>query len=115
MAALTFAHQVLGIVDMADHAARESQQRRQLRFTLLTNSENVLRQQICQMIRTNLEDIGVVAETPAAQVVDFGCGTGRLAIGMARAGFRPPRPVTFARRILRSSRRRIGGISRSAY
>ena len=30
--------------------------------------------------------LAVVDERPASQVVDLGCGTGRLAIGMARAG-----------------------------
>lgn len=30
--------------------------------------------------------LSVVDETPASRVIDLGCGTGRLAIGMARAG-----------------------------
>jgi len=30
--------------------------------------------------------LSVVNETPAARVLDFGCGTGRLALAMAAAG-----------------------------
>ena len=30
--------------------------------------------------------VAVVGETPAAQVLDLGCGTGRLALGLAQAG-----------------------------
>lgn len=30
--------------------------------------------------------LSVVSETPAARVLDLGCGTGRLALGMAAAG-----------------------------
>lgn len=40
----------------------------------------------CPWSRDDEFFLSVVAETPAAQVVDFGCGTGRLAIGMSRAG-----------------------------
>ncbi len=32
--------------------------------------------------------LSVVNETPGSRVIDLGCGTGRLAIGMARAGHR---------------------------
>lgn len=40
----------------------------------------------CPWSRDDEFFLGVVNETPAARVLDLGCGTGRLATGLARAG-----------------------------
>jgi ubiquinone/menaquinone biosynthesis C-methylase UbiE len=40
----------------------------------------------CQWSRDDEFFLSVVNETPAARVIDLGCGTGRLALGMAAAG-----------------------------
>ena len=51
--------------------------------------------------------LGLAAETPAARVLDFGCGTGRLALKLAAAGHRVT-GVDPARASLEAARRKSG-------